>query len=283
MLFRYLATLACFSWIVIPSAVLAQEEAEEDDGWTFIGELTFVSTSGNAEAETAGLGLAAVRTRENDELSFAAGGLRAESTTTSRTAVGTPDSFSVIENSDTELTAENLYLRGRYQRDINDKLFWFVGAGFESNEFAGFDSRMSAVTGVGRQWWSHDRSHFRTDVGLTFTSQDNIVGGTDDFLGLRLSYDYLRELTETTTFTSVLIVDQNLDESDDLRADFLNAISVSINDFMSLKAGLHILYDNLPSLTEVPLFDPSGADLGAVFAELDDTDTQLTLALVFTR
>lgn len=281
---RFIIAFAIAVLIVsFPVTAQAQDEAEEDYGWSFLGELTFVSTSGNAESETIGLGLEAVRTRELDELSFAAGGLRAESTTTTRFAEGTPDDFRVIESSTDALTAENVYLRGRYQRDLNDKLYWYAGAGWERNEFAGFDSRLSGVGGIGRQWWSDDRGKFRTDVGVTFTSQDNLVGGTDDFLGLRLAYDYLRKLTETTTFTSGLIIDQNLDDSDDLRADFLNAISVSINELMSLKAGFHLLFDNMPSLVEVPLFSPAGEALGTAFAELDDIDTQLSLALVFTR
>ncbi len=263
----------------------AQEE-EEDYGWELTGEISLIATGGNAEAETLGFGLAAVRSRERDALSFAGGGLRAESTIFSRFAVGTPDDFRVIEESDTDLTAESFYLRGRYQRDISERTFWFSGLGWERNEFAGFTSRLSAVGGVGREWYDNDRGHFRADVGLTFTTQDDVVTGPDaseDFLGLRLSYDYGRQLTETTVFSSILIIDENLDETEDLRADFLNALSVSINDLLSLKVGLHLLYDNLPSLTSVPLLDGAGSEIGSVFAELDELDTVLSVAVVFTR
>lgn len=284
MMYRYSAMAAAVCLLAVAPA---RAQGEDDDlGWAFTGELTFVSSSGNAESETLGLGLELVRSREHDELSFAAGGLRAESTTTRRTAVVTADGFALIEDSDTALTAEHVYLRGRYQHDVSERLFWFTGAGFERNEFAGFTSRLSAVGGIGRTWFDTDRSHFRTDVGISYTSQDDVVestGGTNDFLGLRLGYDYGRDLTETTTFTSKLVIDQNLDETDDLRADFLNAINVSMNELLSLKAGVQVMFDNLPALAEVPLVDAMGAPVGNVLVELDDIDTQLTVAVVFTR
>lgn len=262
------------------------QDDEEDLGWALTGEVSLIATDGNAEAETLGFGLVADRTRERDALSFAAGGLRAESTTFNRFAIGTPDDFQVVEESDTDLTAESFYLRGRYQRDISERAFWFTGAGWERNEFAGFTSRYSVVGGVGREWYATDRGHFRADVGLSFTTQEDVVDGSEareDFLGLRLSYDYGRQLTETTRFSSVLIIDENLDETEDLRADLLNALSVSINELLSLKIGLHLLYDNLPSLADVPLFDGAGVEVGSVLTELDELDTVLSVAVVFSR
>jgi len=101
---------------------------------------------------------------------------------------------------------------------------------------------------------------------------------------VRLGYDYGRGLSQTTTFTSVLVVDVNADETDDLRADFTNAVSVSINQLLALKVGLQLRYDNLPSLIQVPLFDPAGLPTGdQVAAELDDLDSKLTVTLVLER
>jgi putative salt-induced outer membrane protein YdiY len=272
--------------LVVSAPLVWAQDSEEELGWELTGEVSFVTTGGNAEAETLGLGLTAVHTRENDELSFAAGGLRAESTTVNRFAIGTPDDFQVVEDSETDLTAEHFYLRGRYQQDFGEQTFWFAGLGWERNELAGFTRRVSAVGGLGRQWYDSERGHFRTDAGLTFTTQEDVVevaGGSDDFLGLRLSYDYGRQLTETTDFSSVLIIDENLDESEDLRANFLNSLSVSINELLSLKLSLHLFYDNLPSLAAVTLFDPTGREIGSVRTELDELDTVFSVAVVFTR
>ena len=103
----------------------------------------------------------------------------------------------------------------------------------------------------------------------------------DSFLGLRLSYDYWRKITDTTEFGSVLIVDENLDETEDLRADFSNWVSVAMSERLALKVSAQLLYDKLPGLQAVPLESPAGVPTGdTVFAELDELDSLLTVALV---
>ncbi len=278
-----------FSIAGLPAVAQDEPEAgEEEPRWAFTGELSLVDTGGNSETSTVGLGVKAARTDEGGgKLELAAGGLRVETTTTSRFAVGTADVFEIIEQSTTETTAENYHLKGRYDRKISERLFWFLGAGWERNEFAGFDSRSNLAAGVGHLWFENDRGHLRTDYSITYTRQDDLVDDPtteDGFLGLRLGFDYLRNISETTNFESVLVVDANADESEDLRADFSNALSVSVSDRLALKVGLQLLFDNLPSLTQVPLVDSAGVPTGiSVAAELDDLDTKLTVTLVLER
>ena len=50
---------------------------------------------------------------------------------------------------------------------------------------------------------------------------------------------------------------------------------------LALKVSLRWLYDDLPALQEVPLFDtPAGTQTGTVFVELDELDTILRVSLV---
>lgn len=263
---------------------LAGAQDEREPGWYDQAELSLVQTGGNTEASTLGFKNLLERQWEEALFTFATGALRSESTTFTRTAIGTPDDFALIENEDTELTAENFYARTRYDHDIREDFFWFAGAGWQRNEFAGFTNRYTAVGGLGNSWWDNDQGHYLSDYGVTFTDQEDVVDNpatSDSFLGLQVTSDYLRNFGERASYQNVLVVNANLDETEDLRADMTNSVQVSMTERLALKVSLQLEFDNQPALAAVPLFDASGAPTGqTVRAELDELDTQLTIALV---
>lgn len=269
------------------SPVVWAEEGETELGWRYSGELSLILAEGNAEASTFGLQARAERQLEGATLAIEASGLQAESTTKTREAFGTPDDFRVVERSTTETTAEKYDFSLRYDRSINERLTWFLGAGWERNELAGFRDRTTLLAGVGQIWSDTETARFRTDYGVTYTQQDDLIEDrslADGFAGLRLGYDLWRQLTPSTTFESRLGVDLNLDETDDLRADLVNSLQVAINGHLALKVSLQLLYDNLPALTSVPLFGGLGLPTGeTVTTELDELDSILTVALVLER
>lgn len=261
---------------IVATAVAAQEQARPL-GWTDVAELAFVMTSGNSETESISLKNVAVRTMESSSFTIDVGALRAESTT--RLAIGTPNRF--VESKATSLTAESYHLRGRYDHVISDRRFWFVGGGWARNTFAGVDNRYSAMLGLGNVWFDDETSRFQTDYGLTFTRQEDTSGEKRDYAGLRVSWDYWRQLNEATEFGSVLVLDPNLDDTEDWRADFTNWVGVSMTEQLALRVSLQMLYDNVPSLGGLPLFDSSGSPTGdVVTAALDELDTLLTVGLI---
>ena len=263
--------------------VYAQDD-EQDLGWFDTAELTVVSTSGNANSSTVGFKNELMRTWESSDLLIALGALHAESTTLTRTAVGASVvDFQLTENTVSEVTVENYYARGQYDRDVNPYTFWYAGAGWERNTFAGVQNRYSWGGGLGNTWVDSDISIFKTGYGVTYTVQDDVVPTTDNdtFGGLRLSYDYRRQLTENTEFMSVLVADENLSDTEDFRADLTNGVAVSINSRLALKVSWQLLFDNLPSEVGIPLMAVSGDSTGeTVFVELDGVDNLLTFALV---
>jgi putative salt-induced outer membrane protein len=262
----------------------AQDEEDKESGWSDAAELSFVATAGNGEAVTLGFRNTLVRTWKAATLTIEAGGLRAETTTVSRFAVGDEDSFEVLEESVTAPTAENYHLHGRYDRVLSARLFWYAGIGWERNEFSGFRNRYNGVGGVGHSWFDNERAHFRTDYGLTYTQQDDVVPDpsvSDGFLGVRLGWDFLHQLTDSTKYGNVLLVDVNLDETSDQRADMTNSLAVSMSKRMALKVSLQLLYDNEPSLTSVPLVGPDGEATDTfVSVPLDNLDSIFTVTLV---
>ena len=259
----------------------ADATEEQAPKWTHRAELSYVSTGGNAEASTLGLRTTSTGTAGAGTVTLEAGALRAETTTTSRFAAGTAGSFNVREDSVTDVTAENYFFRGRYDRPISERLFWFAGAGWERNEFAGIKNRTQIVGGVGHLWYDNEEGHFRTDYGVTYTDQENVVGppASDTFAGLRLGWDYLRPFGANTSYGNVLLVDINADETSDYRVDMINWLDVSMSERMALKISLQFLFDNEPSLGLVPLFTAGGPTDAVVLAPLDDLDTLFTVAL----
>jgi len=225
--------LACciLGFVSVVSLAVAQEEDERVLGWTDVAEFSLVATGGNSEAQSISFKNVAVKTMEAATFSLDLGALRAESTT--KFALGSADSF--VERDSSDLTAENYYLRGRYDRPINERLFWYASAGWDRNTFAGIDNRYIAAVGFGHVWFDRETARFRTDYGLTFTRQEDTSGIEEEFAGLRLGYDYWRQINAPTEFGSVLLLDPNLEESDDWRADFTNWIGVSMSERLALR------------------------------------------------
>ena len=269
-------------------ALPVQAAAEPATSWSDKAELSYVATDGNAEASTIGFKNELIRKWEKSVFALKTGGIRVETTKFTRFAVGPDDmNFTITEQTDQEITAENYYLNGRYGRTINEHYYWHVGAGWERNEPSGTRNRYSGVAGVGNIWIRRDDLTFRTDYGLTFTKQEDIVelpGINDTFAGLRITSKYEKKFGETTTFLNDTILDENFDETSDLRVDMTNSVSVTMNSRLALKVSLQWLFDNEPAFEQVGLFIPPNVFPGTpdelVPRELDNLDTIFTTSLV---
>jgi putative salt-induced outer membrane protein YdiY len=267
-----------------PSAAYAEDPPKV--GWADSAELSFVATSGNSESSTFGFKNTLTRTWTAARFELKLGGIKVESTTEDALVDATnPPDIVVVETTDT--TAEAYFLNGRYDREISKKFFWFAGAGWERNEFAGIENRYAGFGGVGNRWWDEEDLKFRTDYGVTFTKQEDVVevAGTDDtFAGLRFSWAYLNKLGKNTTYTNDLVVDENLDETSDWRADMLHGLSVSMSERLALKVGWRWLYDHMPSfeLLTASVDTAGNPVVPAVteLVELDEFDSIFTVSLV---
>lgn len=282
MRFAMIATFVLVGLLV--ALPLHAEGEEKDTGWSSTAEFGLVVTSGNAESETLSFKDETKRSWEESSITLKAGAVRAESTQTTRTAFGTPGSFTVDSTDFKDLSAEAYYFEGRYDHTIHERLFWFTGAGWDRNRPSGIDRRIVAFGGVGNTWRDDDKIEFRTDYALSYTDRQDVVattGADDSFAGLRASWGYRHKFTESATYFNDLVVDYGLNESDNWRADMVNAIAVAINEKLALKVSVALLYNNLPPTTTIPLFDmPGGTQTGTVPYTLDELDTVTSAALV---
>ncbi|MFQ5766848.1 MAG: YdiY family protein [Acidobacteriota bacterium] len=261
--------------------------APPDPGWADEAEFSLVMTSGNSEASTLGLKNSLVRRWATAALEIKAGGIRSETTATSRTALETPAGFLVLENRNTEISAENYYIKGRYDRDLSPRVFWFSGGAWERNRFAGIRNRYSLVAGLGNQWFDREDLQFRTDYSLTYTDEQDILelpGGSDNFAGARLAWDFLVHFGLNAAFANTFALNAHIGEKEDYRGDMTSSVSVSFTGKLALKVSLQWLYDNQPSFVDVPLFSmppaAGGIQTGTVPLELERLDTLFTASLV---
>lgn len=251
---------------------------------TSSAELTAVWASGNSDASTFGL-RGNVRSQwTKSELKFEAGGLRTESTLTTRRAVGTTDDFNVEETTNRERTAENYFARARFDRKVSEAFLVFSGVDWLRNTFSGINSRFLVAAGAGNTVVDNESIRLKTDYGVTYTFQNDVVTNpftNSNFPGVRAAYDFWYQVSSTTELTSTLVADLNLDNTDDIRLNFVAALPVAISSRLALKPSLQLLWQNEPSFTEVALFTAGTGDpAGKVLIPLQKLDSFFTLAIV---
>ena len=266
------------------SAGTAQAQDEEARRWAFTAEISGVWTAGNSESNTLGLAGTLAREWDRSQLKFEGGAVRTESGTTTRTAVGSTENFEVVKETVRAKTAENYYLRGKYDYKISNRFFALAGADWLRNTFSGIKSRLLLALGAGNIWLDRERLRLTTDYAGTYSFQQDVIENPSvkaDFPGVRLAYDFWWQLTSSTEFESRLTGDFNLDTTDDIRLDFINSLPISISSKLAFKPSLQILWRNDPALTEVALETPTGEPTGeTVRVPLDKLDSFFTLALV---
>jgi putative salt-induced outer membrane protein YdiY len=289
------AVLAASLTAAIPAAAQdapAAPPAEQLPKWTDLGELGWVATSGNSESSSFSLKNTLARKGERDLFELKLGAIKVTTSDIRLYAVQDPGGGDPTreEDKDSRTTAENYFLTGRYDHDIAGRMFWFAGAGWDRNTFAGIENRYVAFAGVGHNWFEGERRKWRTDYSVSGTKQENVVDDPDfddTFVGVRLTSTFLQKFGDgdSGAYGNDTIIDENLSETSDWRVDMTNWVALNMTGHLALKVSLQWLYDNLPSLKEVNLYPPTdpggtGPPIGTTLVELDDLDSIFTTALV---
>lgn len=268
--------------LVATSGGAAAEERKHV--WADTAELSYVLTAGNAQSNSLGARNVLSRTWDKAKLQFDLGGIRVSTTDITRRAYRDPSNgvLRPFATRDTKLSAEKYWLNGKYDRKISDRFYWNVGAGWERNRFAGVLNRWFAGGGVGNVWLDIDEAKFKTEYGLAGTRDEfSEVDDSKNYLALRLAWDFLWKFSATAKYQNVLIVDDDLGDLPDWRADVTQSLAVAITKKLELKAALQFLYDNRPALKAVDVEYPVGVKTGEkVDLPLQKADLLFTTALV---
>ena len=251
--------------------------------WSNSSEFSFIQTRGNTESTTFGLANELITEWERTETKLEVGALRTKTTRFQRSAVGTADDYRLDEESDTRVSAENYHIRFRGDREFTERSSVFGQLGWTRNTFTGIDGRYVLVGGMSTRWMEDEVHRLRSSYGLTFTAQDDVVPNPDvrnSFIGLQVSGEYEIQLTDNTELKTTLVVDENGFDLADLRWDWVSTLGVSMSEHFGLQAKFQYLFDNKPSLADVPLTGVDGESAGKVSVPLDKSDRVLTMALV---
>ncbi|HZN02179.1 MAG TPA: DUF481 domain-containing protein [Candidatus Polarisedimenticolia bacterium] len=274
--------LALLVLLLVPTAVAAQDKPAEPKklGWKDTAELGYVATSGNSDSSTLGLKNTLTYDWEEARFEMKLGAIRVESGQ-GFVALPTATGFR-REDSDPELSAESYYLNGRYDHNITERFFWFAGAGWDRNTFAGIENRYAAFGGVGNIWSDSETIKWRTDYAATATKQEDVVEQPDfddTFLGLRLSSTFLYKWSESGSYGNDTIVDENVDDTDDWRVNMTNWVGVNMSTHLALKVSLQWLYDHQPAFVTADVFS-ADPDEGGVPVDVNPADGQTDQAAV---
>jgi putative salt-induced outer membrane protein YdiY len=290
---RHLSLLALVAALLLPTETWAQESDDGDDQPVEIpvrtrntSELWYLVSGGNSAASTLGIRNAFRRNAPAGDLRLDGSLLRTDATRFRRLAVGTPESFVVHEDEETERTAERYAAEIRYDLNLGPRPYATGSVGWQRNTFAGFRGRTVVALGAGTRWSTPDQWELKLGGGLTYTFQTDVDPDPDRetrFGGVRVTLDHERRLTSGTTLEMKWVLDANAEDTEDIRGDFIQAVSASLTTRLSLKTTLQFLVDNDPPSTRVPLEAPDGTDTGeTVSIPLRKVDRLLSVALVIT-
>ena len=148
---------------------------------------------------------------------------------------------------DGEKTAERILAGLRGKRAFGERWEAFGGLSWEQDEFAGFDSR--TIVEAGGVWKAivADRHRLAFDAGLTWTSEDPVVGETLDSLGALAGLDWVWKISNSATFRERLVGYPNFDESDDWRVRSETTLEAALASSWALRASYLFTRDHLPA------------------------------------
>lgn len=263
--------------VTLALPVLAEEEAEEPARpWTNEAEFSYVSTTGNAETTTLSFSDKYVYSWEKASFTVFASALRADATTvTLENLDGT-----VSETRVNEKTAENYELTLGYRREIQKRLYWYAGTGWYRNRFAGIDDRYGVSGGVGYKLIDGSKHVLDAEVGIGYTWETQVTGVENNFTDSRVFLGYDFNINETAKLDSDLTILPNLDDSEDLRVNWITAVTASLTSKLALRLSYAVKYDRQPAVTTIPPSPDAPPGTPDALYEFETTDTVLSASLV---
>ncbi len=196
--------------------------------WSGSGELSYVSTSGNTDTQTLGLGFNVEYKPGVWTSNLKLGYIRAET--------------------DGDLTAEKITGLLGTKRSVSERFDVYGRTTFLRNKFAGIDSSWGLEAGGSYKALTGDRHFLDLSLGLGYTAEDRLTEPNRDFAMSTVGADYKWKISESTDFTNEFRYFYDFDDSDDWRISNTTALSTAINSIFSLKASYALVYLNQPAV-----------------------------------
>lgn len=278
---------AAFAAAVLAAAPAAP--AAEIPGWYSTADLSFVMSEGNTRTNSLGIKGDLRRTWLRTSWRTNASFVRTAVGEPTRRAVGTGAADAALEKGPRVTKAEKLFVDTDFMRRVTERFYWDIGGTLERDRFAGLNSRLLGKAGVGYLWENREDARFSTGVAATYTTQDEVIDDPEtenSFAGVQFNADGERRFgdTDQNVYSSQLVVDQNLQDTDDLRANWAHSLAVAMTRRFALQLGVQLTFANQPRLVEFPLFVRTAQGLAEsnlkIPGRAEKLDTTATVSLV---
>lgn len=227
---RQLAALFfCLGWA---AAVAAQTVPKPDGAWRGSLGANISAASGNNESINAGLSADAVRQRDDDKLVGFVQGLYGRRET---------DGVS-------ELTASRIRGGTRYDRDVSDRIYGFVGYDVEKNKLNDLKWRHSPSVGAGLHLRKTETFTFDVFAGYSHNREELDSGPTRSFDEGLIGEETTHKFSESSSFRQRLTLFPNLSESGEYRLVFDAGLLTALVERWNLTVNLAARYQSNPPL-----------------------------------
>lgn len=187
---------------------------------------SFVATTGNSSTQTLGLDFQIKRKPDPWGLDLGANFTRARE--------------------DGVTTAERYGAHGRAERAFSPRWSAFAGLSGERDTFSGYDLRAIVETGGTYTALTGPVHQLAFDAGVTWTREELVDDGSDDYAGGLLAVRYAWQLSATSSFGQKVTWYPNFKNSADWRVTSETAVKAAINSKLALKMSYEVRYDHEP-------------------------------------
>jgi putative salt-induced outer membrane protein len=197
-------------------------------------DLGFVNASGNTSVTTLNIGE------------------KFTANTTDKRVVFTQAFGAVRSRSDGVISAQNYRAQLRLDYGLGGRVYLFGLTGWDKNVPGGVRRRFEETVGLALKAVAAPQDELGIEAGLSMFQQRNTVASAgdldDNFTAGRAAANYKRAFTKTSSFTQLLELIPNFDDSEDFRLNSESAIIALVSSNIGLKLSYLIRYDNLPGL-----------------------------------
>lgn len=226
---RIASRLAFLAPIVLAAAASGQDSPPPPTPtplWSGKGELSFVSTSGNSDTQTLGVGAEVEYKPGFWSFLFKSAFVRSEADD--------------VEN------ARSFLATLRAARSISPRLEAFARGEYLQNTFAGIDSRIAGEGGIAYALFPDPPNKLKVEAGLGYARENRVTGEDLAFPSGRGGLLYEWQISKRAVYTEELSFTQDLEEGENWRILNTGSLTAEVTTVLSLKLSFAITYANLP-------------------------------------
>jgi putative salt-induced outer membrane protein len=228
--------------VLMSTAAFAQDEEEVELGWSGIGELGFVNTTGNTESTALNGKLEFIYNTETWRHRFAA--------------------IALVTSEDGNKDNERYQAEVQSDRKLNEMSWLFGVFRYDADKFGAYDPQMTATAGYGRYLMKSENHELKGEIGAGYRKLEERESGksTDEAI-VRFLLDDAWTISDNMSWNNRLLIESG---SENTYTQFNTGFSVAMTNKMAVKLGYEVRNN-----TKVPPGDS------------EKTDTLATVNLVY--